>query len=137
VSGRRWLLILAVMLGVVGIGLVVAGVLRDDSADSSDDATNTSQPAGPSIELAPGTLGALDREFFPNPFLARAGATMTFLNTDSTTHTFTADDASFDSGDVAPGESYQTVVPATGPVAIHCNIHGTMRGTINVVPEDG
>jgi uncharacterized cupredoxin-like copper-binding protein len=133
VSGRQVWIVLAALLGLVGIGLVVYDQLQDDDDDATGGGATTTQPV--SIQLEPGTLGAFNREFFPNPITVRAGSTLTFRNTDEFPHTFTADDDSFDSGDVAPGETFETTVPTTtGTVPFHCEIHGGMIGTINVIP---
>lgn len=40
--------------------------------------------------------------FSPGTIQVTAGTTVTWTNNDQTTHTVTADDGSFDSGDVAP-----------------------------------
>ena len=61
-----------------------------------------------------------------------AGATITVVNDDSVPHTFTADDGSFDSGTIQPGDSFQITLDAAGTFAYHCNFHGSMTGSITV-----
>jgi plastocyanin len=55
-------------------------------------------------------------------------------NQDGTTHTLTADDGAFDSGDVA-GASRSDPMAAPdepGDYAFHCEIHSSMTGTLTV-----
>jgi len=74
-----------------------------------------------------------DFAFSPTPLKAKTGATITVKNNDSTTHTFTADNGSFDTGDIADGTSATITLPTKpGTVGYHCNIHRTMKGTIQV-----
>ena len=62
----------------------------------------------------------------------KAGATVTVMNTDTTTHTVAADDKSFDTGDIAAGASKTFVAPKAGTYPFHCNIHNYMKGTLTV-----
>ncbi len=59
---------------------------------------------------------------------------MTWTNNDTTGHTVTADDGSFDSGTVAPGATFSHTFDTAGTFSYHCNIHPTMTATITVVP---
>ena len=47
-------------------------------------------------------------------------------------HTVTADDGSFDSGEVAPGKTFSHFFDRTGVFTYHCTIHG-MTGKLTVV----
>jgi plastocyanin len=74
-----------------------------------------------------------DFAFSPTPLKAKAGATITVKNNDGTTHTFSANDNSFDTGEIAGGASATVTLPAkAGTVAYHCNIHSSMKGSIQV-----
>ena len=82
------------------------------------------------------TVAAKDIAYSPSTLAVKAGDTVTFKNEDGPTHTFTADDKSFDSGRVAPGKSFTFVVPASATagttIAFHCEIHSSMKGTLTV-----
>ena len=70
-----------------------------------------------------------DRAFVPPSVDAAPGDTITFVNADAVAHTATADDASFDTGRIRPGESATvTVAGATGFV---CRFHPKMKGAVN------
>lgn len=48
------------------------------------------------------------------------------------THTVTADDGSFDSGELLPGKTFSHFFDRTGVFSYHCTIHG-MTGKLTVV----
>lgn len=57
---------------------------------------------------------------------------VSFMNHEAAVHTATADDGSFDSGDLSEGEEYTTPTLSAGTHAYHCAKHPSMRGTIVV-----
>jgi len=61
-----------------------------------------------------------------------SGTTVTWTNSDTTKHTVTADDASFNSGDITPGNSYTRTFSSQGTISYHCIYHSMMKGTLNV-----
>lgn len=78
-------------------------------------------------------------EFFdyaPNPVVIPAGTTVRFTNYDSSMHTATADDFSWDSGPLYENESWSTTFNLPGEFPYHCSPHPWMRATIIVVPGD-
>ena len=61
----------------------------------------------------------------------KAGTEFTIKNSDSASHTVTADDGSFNTA--VPGNGSATLtIPKPGTYPIHCNIHSAMKGTITV-----
>ena len=60
----------------------------------------------------------------------KAGSTLTVTNDDGTQHTLTADDKSFDTGDLDGGAKATVKIGAPGKYAYHCDIHNYMTGTI-------
>lgn len=82
---------------------------------------------------ASGTSASIvDFGFQPTSITVKAGTTVTWKNTGAVAHTVTADDASFDSGHVAPGASFQHTFTTAGTYAFHCAIHRSMTGTVVV-----
>jgi plastocyanin len=130
----------AAALLILGLGLTSCG---------SDSETATTNAAGPSTSAdAPGRYGGggtptssaaagtavsiKDFAFAPATLRVTKGATVTVANDDSAAHTFTADDKSFDSGQLAPGKSATQTFDAAGSFSYHCEIHKSMKGTIVV-----
>lgn len=58
--------------------------------------------------------------------------TVTWTNMDSVTHTVTADDGSFGSGDLSNGQTYTHTFTAPGSFGYHCSIHTYMKGNVVV-----
>jgi plastocyanin len=62
------------------------------------------------------------------------GGKVTVQNQDSATHTVTADEGGFDTGQIAGGSSATFTAPTTpGTYSFHCDIHPDMTGTLTVV----
>jgi len=61
-----------------------------------------------------------------------SGVTVTWTNNDATTHTVTADDNSFDSGDIAPGKTFSKTFNSAGTFNYHCKIHPGMTAAVVV-----
>ncbi len=71
--------------------------------------------------------------FSPMSLSVSPGATVTVKNEDSATHTVTASDKSFDTGDVAPGGTKTFTAPKkAGSYSYICSIHNYMQGTLTV-----
>jgi plastocyanin len=60
------------------------------------------------------------------------GATVVVTNKDSSTHTWTADDGTFDSGDLAQGKSFSFTFKKAGSFPYKCSLHTFMTGTVDV-----
>lgn len=66
----------------------------------------------------------------PAEFKVGAGDTIIFVNADNAPHTATAEDGSFDTGPIAPGQSASVSIPA-GTHPYYCTFHPGMRGVAN------
>lgn len=80
-------------------------------------------------------------KFDPQTITINVGDTITWTNGDQKEHTATADDGSFNTDDVAPGQSASQTFTKAGTFAYYCKYHGGpggkgMSGTI-VVQEAG
>jgi plastocyanin len=60
------------------------------------------------------------------------GTTVTVVNEDGSDHTWTADDGTFSSGNLAPGDSFEFTFTEPGTYTYACRIHPSMVGTITV-----
>lgn len=70
--------------------------------------------------------------FNPATLTVSVGTTVTWTNSDSTTHTITSDTGAFDSGNVPVGQTYTHTFGQAGTFSYHCSIHTNMKGTIIV-----
>jgi plastocyanin len=75
--------------------------------------------------------------FSPAALTIEAGTTVTWTNQDSATHTATADDGSFDTGDIAQGASASVTFDTPGTFTYHCSIHPNMVASITVTEAGG
>jgi plastocyanin len=118
--------------GVVASIVVIPLLLLAVACSSSKKGTTGATSAG-SGGL---TVVAKNIAYSPSTLAVKAGDTVTFSNQDNTTHTFTANDSSFDSGRLASGKSFTFAVPASATagtkIAFHCQIHSSMKGTLTV-----
>lgn len=74
----------------------------------------------------------VDFAFDPVRIEIAAGETVTWTNTGAERHTVTADDSTFTSGDLAPGERFSQTFAAAGSYTYRCRIHPSMTGTVVV-----
>src|SRR5215208_1527154 len=73
-----------------------------------------------------------DNFFAPPNAAVEPGSTITWTNNGREPHTVTADDGSFDSGVLNPGDFYTVAFDGQGTVTYHCTIHPEMRGSVTV-----
>lgn len=90
-----------------------------------------------SAETQPTEVQMVGTTFQPADITIAAGTTVVWTNTSDLPHTVTADDGSFDSGTVNPGETFEHTFETAGSVPYHCEFHGDvggqgMSGTVTV-----
>ncbi len=130
------------------LALLVAGAMiaagcggSNDSGPSGSEttspATAASETTAPAATSGGGSSSASAAKiegfaFHPDTIKVKAGQKVTWTNHDSTTHTVTANDASFDSGRLAPGKAFSFTFSSPGTFKYHCSIHSSMMGTVEV-----
>ncbi len=77
-------------------------------------------------------VGIYDYYFSPQTLTVTPGTTVTWTNYGSMSHTVTANDNSFTSGTLAPGQSYSHTFYTAATVSYHCIFHTSMTGVISV-----
>lgn len=82
-------------------------------------------------------ISVVDYAFEPESVTIAAGTTVTWRNDSDRPHTVTADDGSFDSGRLDPGETFSFTFAAPGVFAYQCGFHPDMQGTIEVTEQGG
>lgn len=73
-------------------------------------------------------------QFVPATVRVRAGSAVLWKNSDQLAHTVTAQDGSWTSPLIEPGQTYQRVFEKPGTFAITCTPHPFMKSTVEVVP---
>lgn len=132
--------------------LIICGTLVLGGCGGGDDAGVVEPGTRPqnsvSIVAQAETKGTA--AFNPSSLSVPAGGAARWYNDDNaasggqyggsngTIHSIVADDlsgdATFTSGNIAPGRTYEHAFAAAGTYPYHCSIHPTMRGTIVVTP---
>jgi plastocyanin len=118
---------LAISLAIVVLVSACGGSNGDDSTPSAQQPSKTasSAPGGDAVTIK-------DFKFGPATLTVKQGAKVTITNSDTTTHTATADAGAFDTGDLDPGSSKTITLSKAGRYAYHCQIHTFMKATIVV-----
>ena len=89
--------------------------------------------ATPGSAAAPGTQVVMtDNRYQPGRLTVRAGSSVTWVNRGTNVHTVSAQDASFDSGPIGPGESFTFTFSRPGEFPILCRQH-LLNGMTGVV----
>ncbi|HTH06179.1 MAG TPA: cupredoxin domain-containing protein [Ilumatobacteraceae bacterium] len=116
-----------VLAGLTVSATLLLGACGDDD-DNGDDSASTEAPSDSGEATGDAAVVIAGFAFTTSP--ASVG-TITVRNDDTTAHTVTADDGSFDVR-VNPGESGTIEVSEPGTYAFHCTIHPNMTGTLEV-----
>lgn len=128
----RLVLAMALSMGAIACG-----------SNYSSPSTSPSQTPAPTPAPAPGgpalavtiPMGAEvlgNRSFAPDALDIAVGTTVTWTNTDSTSHTTTSNASGWDSGIIAPGRQFSFAYQTAGTFPYHCAIHPGMVGTVVV-----
>jgi len=70
--------------------------------------------------------------FAPAELEVTSNTEVTWTNEDPAPHTVTAEDGSFNSGTLEPGQTFSVAVEGKGPVTYLCEIHPEMTRTIRI-----
>jgi plastocyanin len=111
---------------VVGALAVSFGFVQ---AVSSPDAEAAAAPAMVKVkDMPPGD----PKGYEPAELTAKVGQVVKWKNEGAEAHTVTADDGSFDSGNMAPGAEYQFTFSKPGTFTYKCTPHPWATGTVKV-----
>jgi YVTN family beta-propeller protein len=115
--------------------VLLPGTIASTPAAPAPGNASGPKPAGPEA-VPPGAADAIEvrieRFSFGAPRTIGVGQTVTWVNADSVTHTVTADDDSWDSGDLKPGHAFSKTFDAPGEYPYYCEIHPHMHGQVTV-----
>ncbi len=129
------LLILASSLAFAACGASDGGGTASTPADSAPPAASDGG-ATAACEVASGAgdvAGTIaGNAVDPGDVTATVGQVVAFTNEDQVPHTFTLDDGSCDTGNIANGASGAIRFDAAGSYPFHCTVHPSMTGTVTV-----
>ena len=96
-------------------------------------------PAAPTSAQADATITMTSESFNPVEVYIAPGQTVLWKNSNFLTHTVTADDSSFDSGDLGTGEQFSMSFDTPGSYPFYCQYHGGPGGEdmAGVIVVDG
>lgn len=104
---------------------------ESETAPESEAAPSETAPSGEAVRSA--KVEIVDFAYDPDPVTIQAGGKVTWINRDSAPHTATADDGSFDTGDLEEGKLGSQSFKNPGTYSYFCEIHPDMKGTVEVV----
>ena len=106
------------------------------------DRSSITEPGGDGCEVPASAIGAgqavvfiRNFAFFPQNIRISPGTRVTWVNCEAAAvepHTSTATDGEWNSGPIAPGESYAETFTATGINGYFCQPHPSMTGSVIV-----
>jgi plastocyanin len=132
-------LVAAAAVALLAIG--VAGCGDDDDTSTGDDGGTTPAAGDDYGDAGGGTGGEASGEhvvvaedFSLTDLTVASGQEFTLDNQGDAAHTLTADDGSFDSGEVTAGSQSDplTAPNEPGSYPFHCEIHPAMKATLTV-----
>jgi plastocyanin len=116
------------------IGYLV--VLPNQAYSTQSTVSSTGQaPSSVAVSIANGAgTDTTNKGFTPNTITVVLGVnnTVVWTNNDSSPHTVTSNGGVFDSGNMAPGQTYSFTFSAPGTYAYHCTYHPWMTATVIV-----
>lgn len=87
--------------------------------------------SGAASNAAMHTVVIRQMHFVPGQMTLNAGDTVEWKNEDIFAHTVTANDGSFDSGLISPGQSWKTAIKRAGTIGYHCRPHPNMTARLS------
>jgi alcohol dehydrogenase (cytochrome c) len=112
-----------------------SGATQQQGSNSGDSSNSNTGGGGNTntITIPQGAATQQVQQYYqPDPAQIQSGSQVTWQNKDSAPHTATADDGSFDTGNIAPGESGSAIVQGQGQISYSCTIHPFMKGIVQV-----
>jgi plastocyanin len=104
----------------------------DDMDESAATATTTTTAAAGAEASSADRIGIADFKYDPDVVTVAVGTKVTWTNSDAAPHTATADDSSFDTGDLDKGDSGAVTFDEPGTFSYYCRFHPFMKATVQV-----
>ena len=115
-------------------GLILPGVALLGLVSCSDDSSSSSSSAALSsaVPVSAATVKITSGGFVPESVTVPAGDAVTFTNDDNQDHRVVADDNSFDTGTLQPGESTVVLFATAGSVKYKDSLDPSRTGQVEV-----
>ena len=111
--------------------IAIVAVISTAAVTGRGDTMASSTPT-PGPTAAPIAVKIVNFAFSPQKVTISVGGSVVWKNSDDVAHTATASDGSFDSGNLANGQSWTHTFTKAGKYAYICTYHPNMTGTIIV-----
>ena len=118
-----------IILWIIGLIIVIALVFIGVKYYKKSYGTNSSSSS--STPVATNQVSIANFSFNPATITVAPGATVTWTNNDSTTHTVTSNDNLFNQS-IDPGKNFSFTFSSAGTFSYHCSIHSSMTGQVIV-----
>lgn len=140
-----WWLVIGLGVGTYYVWYVAEGQAVTSNTTTSQ-TTNAQNQNAPATSASPSaatpqtvTVEVANFNFTPKELKIEAGTTVVWKDTVGR-HTVTADDGSFDSSVMSPGEEFSHTFERAGSVPYYCSLHGAaggknMAGVVTVTPR--
>ncbi len=115
------------ILGRTALALVTATAVAIPVAASARE--DVPRPLGTAVVQR---VKMVDNRFRPSSITIARGTVVKWINRGNNTHTTTSSDDLWNSGRLAPGDSFRRRFRRAGTFTYVCTVHLTMRGTITV-----
>jgi plastocyanin len=126
---KRTIIAIVIIAGLLALYMTVSKTSQDESS-SVPAASQTNQPA---VESATVAVAIKNFGFDPKVVNVKKGTKVVWTNSDSASHTVTADvGSSINSGPIGLGQSFIITLNEAGVIKYHCNFHPGMVGTVVV-----
>ena len=109
---------------MIGLNMILVGFLFLSCSKNNDDMVD--DPAVSNDNK----VYMKNSTFSPVSLGIAVGGTVTWINDDNLIHTVTADDGSFNSGDMQPGATFKRTFNIPGTFPYHCIYHRGMMGSV-------
>jgi plastocyanin len=117
------------LIAVLIVFLFVSACSKGGDGYSGDDNNNNNNNNNNNTT---NSVGIGSTSFSPATITVKAGTTVTWTNNVNDVHTVTADDGSFNSGDLAYYKTYSRTFSQAGTFPYHCIHHANMKGSVVV-----
>ena len=122
-------------IGALGGVLVLVLVAVSSLTCGKDSPTGTGNTGGGADKTISIVANNLSNSYSPNPDTVTVGQTVSWRNTQSASHSSTANGGSWDTGLLAPNTTSAPIAMTTaGSFSYHCSAHPPMVGTLVVKP---